>query len=838
MLKLAVHLLRRRLGVSAATLVALTTGVMILTAMGVLVQSGLVYKPTTQRYAAADAVVARPDITLETRDIGGETTSSTLTLPETGTVPAELAERIRQIPGVAASIADDSIPVFATGKAAAAGHGWSSAALTPYRLVAGVRPVADDEIVVDAALAGDALRPGKQAEFTVGGVTRRFRISGVAEQIHTAQLPPAVFFTDVRAAALSVHPGRVDAVGVVMAPGADRAAIVSSLDRLAAAAGAKAYAGSDLGLAERSGDRAARDLLIQAGGAFGGYVVLLIVFVAGGTIGLAVRHRRRELALLRAIAATPGQVRRLIAIEAGLLGVAAIVLGVPAGVPATGWVHDQLVTHGFLPATFPIAEVALAALVASVLTLLVAVGAALIAARRIARIRPTEALGEAAVEPARAGKGRFIGGLVTLAVAVGASFFTAGTGGLAALASAQGMLFLYVLAVAQLAPWINLFGAWLLAPALRTIWGASGYLATANLRANARGMAAVLTALVLSVGLGGSVWFLQDNLQRQTVGQSRDGMLAERALISPVGLSDSAVEKARKIPGVRAATGVRRTSVLVKIFGGDLQAVTAQAVDPDGVTSTMDLEVREGSLAGLHGAAIAVSGLQASTSGWKVGEQVELWLGDGTPVQVRVVAIYDRGLGFGDVTLTRDLVAGHTATNLDDQVLIRTAPGADEALAALARQYPGSTVVPATQLTGTLAEDLAVSAWLNKLLIGVMVGYAALAAANTMVIAALARRRELSVLRLVGATPRQIKRMVHAEQTGLLSVGLTIGAATAALTLTAVVNAVIGHPAPYVPPLGWAVVLGGTTLLALFTTVLPVGRLLRLAPVESIGIKE
>jgi putative ABC transport system permease protein len=252
----------------------------------------------------------------------------------------------------------------------------------------------------------------------------------------------------------------------------------------------------------------------------------------------------------------------------------------------------------------------------------------------------------------------------------------------------------------------------------------------------------------------------------------------------------------------------------------------------------MDLGVREGSLADLRGAAIAVSGLQASTSGWKVGEQVELWLGDGTPVQARVAAIYDRGLGFGDVTLPRDLVAGHTATNLDDQVLIRTAPGAGGALAALARQYPGGTVVPTTELTGTLAQDLAVSAWLNKLLIGVMVGYAALAAANTMVIAALARRRELNVLRLVGVTRRQVKRMVHAEQVGLLGVALTIGAAIAALTLTAVVNAVIGHPAPYVPPLGWAVVLGGTALLALLTTVLPIGRLLRVAPVESIGIKE
>ena len=841
MLKIAAQLLRRRAGSATATLVALAAGIMILTAMGALVQSGLAFKPTPQRYAAADAVVALRDLTLTGEDFTGESVSATVALPEGGTVPAALAGQIRQVPGVAAAIADESIPVrpLAAGTPPAAGHGWSSAVLTPYRLVAGEEPAANDEIVVDARLAGGALRPGGQADFVVSGATQRFRISGVAEQTRTSQLPPAVFFTDARAEALSVHPGRVDAIGVVAAPGADRAALVSALRQLAATAGAKAYAGDDLGWAEQSDGTAARDLLIQAGGAFGGYVVLLIVFVASGTIGLSVRHRRRELALLRAIAATPGQARRLIAIEAALLGAAAAVLGVPAGVLATGWVHDQLVRRNFINAAFPIANPALAAVAAAAVTMLVALGAALIASRRIARIRPTEALGEAAVEPARSGKVRLVSGLVTLVAAGGASSFTAGTGGQAALAAAQGMLFLFVIAVALLAPWINRFGARLLAPALRTVWGTSGYLATANLRANARGMAAVLTALVLAVGLGGSVWFLQDNLQRQTVGQSRDGMLAGHALVSPAGLPASAAGEARKIPGVQAATGVRHTSVVVKIFTGDIQVVTAQAIDAD-AAATMDLKVREGSLSDLRGASVAASGLQASTSGWKVGEQVELWLGDGTPATVRIAAIYDRGLGFGDVTLTRDVVAGHTATNLDDQVLIRSAPGADVdgALAELAGRYPASTVVPTTDLTGHLAHDLAVSAWLNRLLIGVMVGYAALAAANTMVMAALARRRELSLLRLVGVTRGQVKRMVHAEQVGLLGVALTIGAAIAAVTLAAVVNAVTGQPVPYVPPLGWAAVLGGTVLLALFTTVLPVGRLLRVPPVESIGIKE
>jgi putative ABC transport system permease protein len=120
----------------------------------------------------------------------------------------------------------------------------------------------------------------------------------------------------------------------------------------------------------------------------------------------------------------------------------------------------------------------------------------------------------------------------------------------------------------------------------------------------------------------------------------------------------------------------------------------------------------------------------------------------------------------------------------------------------------------------------------------VWVAYSVVAAPNTMVIAALARRRELSLLRLVGVTRRQVKRMVHAEQAGLLGVALAIGGVIAAVTLSSVMYAIAGQRVPYVPLLGWVAIIGGTVALAMVSTVLPVGRLLRIAPVESIGLKE
>lgn len=818
---LAFRMLRHRPGSVLATLIALAVGAMILTALGVLVESGLRYTPVAQRFAAADVVVAHRTMTVTGKDIDGSAIRTTVELPE-GTVPADLADRIRQVPGVASAVADHAVPVAIEGAAGAAGHGWTSAALTGQRLTDGRAPAAADELV---AADGLGLRTGQPVTLLVQGEPQRFRVSGVS----AGGPAGTVWLTDARAADLAPYRDRVDAVGITLAPGGERDAAIAAIRGLASGAGVQTYAGKQLGAAEPSADRDAAGLLVEIGSVMGAYIVLLIVFVVAGTVGLSVRHRRRDLALLRAVAATPRQVRRLVMAEAALVGAAASLAGVPLGLLAAHWTRGELADRGFVPESFPMVPGALSAAAATLLTMLVAVAAARLAARRIAKIRPVEALGEAAAEPERAGRVRLGFGIVTLTGGAAAGVFTAAAKGQAALAAAVGMLYLFVAAVALLAPWINRRAARVLAPALTRLWGPSGELAVANLRANAQGMATVLTALVLSVGFGGSVWFLQDNLERATLTQARDGLRAQQVLLAPAGLPATAADEIRKLPGVVAATPVRHSSVIVRIFGGEAETVPVQAVDPGGLSDTLDLGVRDGDLAGLDKDAMAVDRLRAESQGWKVGDRVPLWLGDGSPVTLRVAAIYDRGLGFGDITLHRQAVPDVA----DDQVLIRTAAGAAPAV-----RYPGTTVIGAADLNRQLGFDLALSAWLNKLLVGVMVGYAALAAANTMVMAALARRRELALLRIVGVTRRQARRMVNAEQAGLLGVALTIGAAVAAATLTTVVGAATGNYLPYVPPLGGVVVLGGTALLALTTTILPIGRLLRVPPIEDLGIKE
>ena len=103
----------------------------------------------------------------------------------------------------------------------------------------------------------------------------------------------------------------------------------------------------------------------------------------------------------------------------------------------------------------------------------------------------------------------------------------------------------------------------------------------------------------------------------------------------------------------------------------------------------------------LRGGTVALAGWW---SGSHVGDRVQMWLGDGTPVTLQVAAIYRRGLGFGDVTLAKATVAGHLPRAGDDEVLVRTGPGGDASLAAWTAGHPGSTVLAAGARTRSKVE--------------------------------------------------------------------------------------------------------------------------------------
>ena len=216
-------------------------------------------------------------------------------------------------------------------------------------------------------------------------------------------------------------------------------------------------------------------------------------------------------------------------------------------------------------------------------------------------------------------------------------------------------------------------------------------------------------------------------------------------------------------------------------------------------------------------------------------------LGDGTPAQATVVAIYDRDLAFGDALLAPELAAGHQTIPLLDEILIQAdQPAAVVAgrLQALAQRYPGLHVGDSASLVTANAASDELNNWLGPFFVAMIFAFTSIAVLNTLIMIALRRRRELALLRLVGATTRQVRSMARWEAILIITIGLGIGLAIAATALLPLSHALTGGLRPYAPAGWFAAILGVSALLALVALSVPTRRALRTRPVEAIGIRE
>jgi putative ABC transport system permease protein len=284
-----------------------------------------------------------------------------------------------------------------------------------------------------------------------------------------------------------------------------------------------------------------------------------------------------------------------------------------------------------------------------------------------------------------------------------------------------------------------------------------------------------------------------------------------------------------------------KVGALYRAFDGPtFEFLPAVGISPRGIDRTLDLDLREGSVAALHRDGVAVSVDRARSLGVGVGDPVPLWLGDGERRTLRVVATYASNLGFGDFVLPRDVVAAHVSVPMDARMLVRYADGADAAaldaeLAMLAEGTPGLTVVDRAAMQAADVERARLDSWVNYLMIGVLLAFIAVAAVNSLVMATGERSRELALLRLVGATPRQVTRMIRGETLAVIGFGVLLGLTIAAATLVPFSLAIAETAIPYLP---WQVVAGvltGATVLGLGASELPARNALRRDPVEVIG---
>ena len=150
-------------------------------------------------------------------------------------------------------------------------------------------------------------------------------------------------------------------------------------------------------------------------------------------------------------------------------------------------------------------------------------------------------------------------------------------------------------------------------------------------------------------------------------------------------------------------------------------------------------------------------------------------------MKLRIAATYARGLGFADVMLPRDLVRGHTTQPLDDTVLLRLRQGADpddvaDRIDALVTPEQDVQVLTRPQYLDNLGSEAADRNLEVYLLLGVIVLFCGLATVNGLGMAISQRSAEFARLRLLGASRRQVIRMVRTESLIIVLFGTAVGA--------------------------------------------------------------
>ncbi len=819
MLRLAILSARGRLGTFAGALVALFASSVLVMAGGMMLEAALRSYPPVERYAGTAAVVSGQQIVGAEHDVA---------LAERARVSSTLAATLAAVPGVRSAISDVSLPASLAGRSTTA-HGWRSAALTPYVLSAGRAPAGPDEVVTGyPAAIGARLRLSSTA------ASRTVTVVGVARPRHPVLRQTAVFLTDAEATRLAGHPSTVDAVGVLAGPGFDVA-------RLHMAAGnAVVLTGAARGRAEYPELQAARTKLIAVAASFGGLALFIAMFVVASTMGLSILQREREIALLRAVAGTPGQIRRMIAWEAAIVGLVGSAAGIWPGIVLGRALGHALVRHGIAPPTYsvsvdwlPIAATVVGGVAGAVL-------AVLAAGRRASRVAPTRALVEASVQPRLLGPGRGIGGLLALggAVPLFAVAATTRSPETAAATSEMTALFL-VLAVGFLGPIVARVAARLLGPPLARLSPVGGFLASANLRASTRRFSAASTPLVLTVAMSCTLLF-SSTTQDHAVSQQRSAGLTGELAISSTGpgLPAAALAATRTTSGVRSAVGLAPTTLGPSLGISD-DTIGAEVLS-GGRGGGLDVGVSAGSLAALHGDAIALGRQRANAAHAHIGDRVPVMLGDGTKTRATVVAIYTQALAFGDALLAPELAAGHQSSPLLGTILVRTSdPDAVAGrLRALAPRYPGLRVTERASIATATDAERETNRWLGPLFVIIIFAFTSVAVVNTLTMLALQRGRELALLRLVGGTGRQVRSMARWEAGLIITIGLGVGLVIAAAALLPLSHALTGSIQPYVPLGQLAAVLGVSALLALLALALPTRRALHARPTEAIGLGE
>jgi putative ABC transport system permease protein len=551
-------------------------------------------------------------------------------------------------------------------------------------------------------------------------------------------------------------------------------------------------------------------------------------FLIFNTLSMTVTERVRDVALLRAAGATAGQVSLVVLLEALVMGLAGVALGLLLGLGLAIVLGDIVRgAFGFRTSLDPSIG---GLLLVTAIGLAVTLAAAIEPARRAGSIPPVAAL-RARAEPGIEGRAR-LRWLAVVAAVVAAAGIILWPGGTAGLEVTRPLaVYGLLLAVALVSPFLLPFLGRIAGLPFSVVLGVEERLARGALTRDRSRTALTVGALTIGLALVVAIGTVALDARRSASLWIEDVIPGDELLtaVTPVALGpDGPIGAFEAIEGVALVSPMASFPVAFRGVRLDASAVSGADLEADGRLTFVEGD-RATALAALDSTgAVLVPEAHATRLDLAVGDTMELATGAEATVALTVAGIVERGMpGRGGESI---LVGWPDATARlgvrgADALAIRYEAIADrEVVSAQVGELARSLAlqpVPIERVEGAVNEALGRVFGLFDLLALIAVVVAALGILNTLAMDVAERVREIGILRATGMTRRQVGRMVVVEAGVLGLTGAILGVVTglvAAIVLLSFADArdLGGLAVPW-PTIGLAFALGvGLAMLAAY----------------------
>ncbi len=509
---------------------------------------------------------------------------------------------------------------------------------------------------------------------------------------------------------------------------------------------------------------------------FAGVSLVVGTFLIINTFSILVAQRSRELALLRAMGASKRQVNRSVLVEAFVVGVFGSTLGIGVGYLLALGLKALFGLFGLdlTGADFPVTLRTV--LVSYAVGLVVTMVAAYLPARRGSRIAPVAAMRDEVALSESSLRRRMIVGVLLVLAGVGLMVLGfAGEGGSGLALIGAGMLAILI-GVALMAPVLGRPVIHGLGTAYGRMFGTVGVLATQNSLRNPRRTSATASALMIGLTLVALMSILGQSTSASTDRAIKAALTSEYIVSNVIGapFSPRIAEQIRALPEADTVAQFRNANAEV-----EGKSAFVGAVNPEDLAETFRLPTLGDVTSALRPGTVLVEQQTALRAGLEEGDAVTMKL-QGGKVELTLVGTFPPGSLPAGYLVTPDTLVKGGLEPLDSLLFITKASGAadDDLRAAvdeITSEIPTVTLKDPQEFADEQKAQINIFLYLVYALLGLAIVIAVLGIINTLALSVIERTREVGLLRAVGMTRKQLRRMVRLESVAIAVLGAVLG---------------------------------------------------------------